>query len=180
MIPGKTQPLIIPLLDLLKKGRTTKNFDTSRRCKINFQSNQISNFLQISSEEIQHFSDCEFQEGEEYFILPRTGSSFENFLTYGHINEYETYDLMEVIIQEPISRKQRELLIEIDVMNKNWEYPFFYLDNKRINTRLRDYFVVGALKKNNITLDMSYFKKTTYNIDDIDIYLQSYCSNYFF
>jgi len=53
---GKTQPLILPLFDILKKGKTNKNFDTSRRCKINFSNNQMSNFLDISSRGIEHFS----------------------------------------------------------------------------------------------------------------------------
>lgn len=170
---------MVPLLDLLKKGKNNRKFDTAQRCKINFQSNQISNFLEINSEGVQHFSDCEFEPGDEYFILPRTGSSFENFLTFGHINEFETYDLMEIVIQENMSRKQRDLLIEIDVMDKHWEHPFFYLDNRRINTKLRDYFVTNALKANNLTLESGYFKKNSYNINDVDIYVQAYRGTYF-
>ena len=194
---GRTQPFIIPLFDILKKGKTSKIFDTTKKCKINFNANQMSNFLEINSRGIEHFSgssnkltffipffikncklDCEFEPGEEYFILPRTGSSFENFLTYGQINEFETYDLMEIIMQEPLTRNQRDLLIKIEVMHENWEYPFFYLDNRRINTKLRDYFVVNALKKSNMTLDAEFFKKSSYHINDLDIYLQAYIRIY--
>lgn len=122
----------------------------------------------------KYILDCEFEQGEEYFILPRTGSSFENFLTYGHINEFETYDLMEIIMQDPLTRSQRDLLINIEVVNKNWEYPFFYLDNKRVNLKLRDYFIVNSLKENNLTLDTEFFNKKIYTMNDIDIFLQSY------
>ena len=122
--------------------------------------------------------DCDFEAGEEYFILPRTGSSFENFLTYGQINEFETYDLMEMIMNEPLSRSERETLINLEVMSQNWEYPFFYLDNKRINNKLRDYFVVRVLKKNNGTMEI--FNKKTYNIEDVDIFLQAYAGKSFY
>lgn len=122
----------------------------------------------------QPSKDCDFEPGEEYFILPRTGSSFENFLTYGHINEFETYELMEMILEDPLTRKQRELLIEIEVMGQTWEHPFFYLDNKRVNQKLRDYFVVKVLKESNRTLNSEVFKKKSYDIDDIDIYLRAY------
>jgi len=80
-------------------------------------------------------------------------------------------------MQDPLTRSQRDLLIKLEVMNQNWEYPFFYLDNKRINMKLRDYFIVKVLKENNGTLDLDFFKKTPYSLQDIDIFLQAYVGN---
>lgn len=120
------------------------------------------------------YLDCEFEQGEEYFILTRTGSSFENFLTYGYINEFETYDLMEIILTDHISLTERDFLSSIDVINKDWEFPFFYLDNKRINFKLRDFFIVKSLTKRKKKLTQEIFKKKLFSIDDVDIYFDAY------
>lgn len=81
---------------------------------------------------------------------------------------------MEIILTDHISLTERDFLSSIDVINKEWEFPFFYLDNKRINIKLRDFFIVKSLTKRKKKLTQEIFKKKLFSIEDVDIFFEAY------
>lgn len=54
------QPVVLPLFDLIKKGKTKKDFDTNRKCRIDLNSGQVNNFLNFEGDYLEHHSGISY------------------------------------------------------------------------------------------------------------------------
>jgi hypothetical protein len=90
------------------------------------------------------------------------------------INENEDYDILDVYLDDRLTRAERDIMINIGIISKSAIYPSFYFDNKRLNKNFRNYGIVKTYRTRNDAPGVSFFKKFQFYQEDYELLLEGF------